>query len=128
MCVSEKITITKQGELLTHEQIKKTNALVRNECCNNDNGNCEVMNFRKCLQTGSPFIICDWFNDAVIPLDTILVSELNPKDTTGLKKCAVCGKSFISISNRSRYCGKCGKKVKNAQKLESKKRISNGER
>ncbi|WP_292388156.1 cysteine-rich VLP protein [Methanosarcina sp. UBA5] len=106
---------------MTTEQSRKVTSLIRNECCNFDNGNCVLLDngaYHKCTQVSNRELGCDWFLEAVLPLNQVLESEVLHFDS-GLnivqKKCTVCGKSITVQSNRAQYCPKCLIKVKKAQ-------------
>ena len=96
-------------------QLKKVKALIRKECANYINGDCLLLewNFEpcRCPQMISKSLVCKWFRNAVLPLNTKLLAELSP-DAAHKKSCAVCGNKFISGSNRARYCSECAVRIK----------------
>ena len=75
-----------------------------------------------CVQSISYSLICKWFRAAVLPMDQELEAALFPH--LGTKQCAVCGKRFLSGSNRAKYCPDCAatKKRHNAAKRKRKQR------
>lgn len=109
---------------LTAEQRKKINTLIKGECCNYDSGNCALLddgNYHKCPQLSQTVISCEWFLEAVLPLNAALEAEIfNTSKTT--KKCIVCGKEIISNSNRVKYCMKCASKTHRKQKTEKQRK------
>lgn len=93
---------------LTPENHRKVNALVRNLCCNYVDGNCILLDngdVCKCPQLIFFSLNCKWFRTAVLPNDKDLYAKLAISDNR--KKCAVCGKIFISSANKAKYCDKC---------------------
>lgn len=122
--------MTPENEM-TSEQSKKVNTLIRAECCNYDNSNCVLLDngsYQKCPQVSNRELNCDWFIEAVLPLNPVLESEV--LHDSGLnsvqKKCTVCGKPITVQSNRAQYCPKCLIKVKKAQnKARQQKHRSN---
>ncbi len=114
---------------LTAEQLKKVKTLVRRDCCNYNGGNCILLDDgdeHPCPQLNSLHLICNWFKDAVLPLNAALVAEICAPDKDSTKKCTTCGKSFLSQSNSAKYCPKCAVKVrKNKQAEYARKKRSN---
>ncbi len=93
---------------LLPESRSKVNALVRKMCCNYDNGNCILLDdgdMCPCPQIISFSLNCKWFRTAVLPNDKELYAKLVISNNR--KKCAICGKSFISSANKAKYCDKC---------------------
>lgn len=58
-----------------------------------------------CAQAISRTLLCNWFKDAVLPLDKKLSDTLLHKQKT--KQCVICDKPFVSDSNRAKYCLDC---------------------
>ena len=58
-----------------------------------------------CAQSISRTLLCNWFKEAVLPLDKELSATLLHKHKA--KQCIICGKSFIAGSNRAKYCFDC---------------------
>ncbi len=106
--------------ILTPKQSRRVNALIKKLCCNFDNGNCILLDNGElcvCPQIITySHIICKWFKVAVLPIDKELYNELTkPKN---LKKCAYCGKSFVSNANKTKYCDNCRIIVRRKKKAE----------
>ena len=101
---------------LTPGQARRMRRLVR-QCCNNIDGNCLLLDDGEpcvCPQSISYTILCRYFRRAVLPLDPSLETEIfHPK---GIRRCAVCGESFIAGSGRSKYCPDCAAEVHRKQK------------
>jgi len=73
-------------------QIRK---LIRSECCNYDDGNCMVLFDgceRTCPQSISLRLICRWFIEAVLPLDSKLQIALKTAPNIQTSQCELCGK------------------------------------
>lgn len=105
---------------LTPKQSRSINKLIRQECCNYDNGNCIMLDDGEtcvCPQIITySHIICKWFKTAVLPLDKDLHNEIiKPKN---LKRCANCGKTFASNANKTKYCDNCKIVVRRKKKAE----------
>lgn len=93
---------------LSLENRRKVNMLVKKQCCNYDNGNCILLDngdMCPCPQIISLSLNCKWFRTAVLPNDKELYAKLIISDNR--KKCAICGKAFISSANKAKYCDKC---------------------
>lgn len=129
-CYLSKVEIQKIKDAwkpLSHEQHKKIVILIKKECCNCDSGNCMLLDdgeYHKCPQLTDDFITCDWFKEAVLPLDPILeMSIFQPKELVK-KACAGCGKSFTPISGKVKYCSEiCAKKAHRKQMTRSMQNI-----
>lgn len=108
---------------LTPPQSRRTNALVKKECCNCDNGKCLLLDDGDecvCPQLISCSLLCKWFRAAVLPLDTALYAELYaPEDK---RRCAVCNTPFASSSNSVKYCPDCRKRIQRIQAAERKRK------
>ena len=100
--------------------------LVRKECCNFDEGLCIVLEDGYgdvCVQCISHSIMCQWFRDAVLPLDTDLQHRLYPQSKG--KACERCGTFFRPGSNRSRFCKECAvlrEKRKRAERMRERRK------
>lgn len=103
---------------LTPSQSKKTDALIKNACCNYKEGQCLPLN-GPCPQISSFSVICRYFREVLLndSEGQDLQSELFK--AIDYKLCSVCGKKYIPNSNRSKYCSACAKKVHRRQKNES---------
>lgn len=108
---------------LMPQQSRRTNALVKKECCNYDGGNCILLDDGEtcvCPQTISFSLLCKWFRAAVLPLDKDLYAELYaPEDK---RQCAVCNSCFASSSNSVKYCPECRKRIQRRQAAERKRK------
>lgn len=105
---------------MTPKQRRRANTLIRETCCNYDNGNCLVLDEGDgcvCVQSISYSVCCTWFRRAVLPLNKPLEAEIFHSDS--LKTCTVCGAAFVPGSNRAKYCEACAKKIHREQKKES---------
>ncbi len=89
--------------VMNYNQYRKARKLL-NECCNYDNGQCLMLE-TICAQSISRTLLCNWFKEAVLPLDKELSATLLHKHKA--KQCIICGKSFIAGSNRAKYCFDC---------------------
>lgn len=89
--------------VMNYMQYRKMRRLLQ-ECCNLDNGRCLILD-SVCVQSISYTLLCNWFREAVLPLDKELQIVLLSKDN--LKNCVICGKSFLPNSNRAKYCPMC---------------------
>ena len=116
-----KIERRKDGTLPHMEpwQRKKTNALIRESCCNFDNRNCILFD-DLCPQMITSSLCCSWFRWAVLPQDRMLENSMIGK--AEVKRCTECGKSFVPNSNRAKYCSGCAPIVHRRQKTESERR------
>lgn len=104
---------------MNYPQYRRMRKLVH-ECCNYDNGNCILLDDGEkcvCVQSISYSLLCKWFRCAVLPLDGPLETALLFREE--LKRCVVCGQSFLPGSNRAKYCKLCAKKIHRGQKTAS---------
>ncbi|CAK7012683.1 MAG: hypothetical protein DELT_03221 [Desulfovibrio sp.] len=104
---------------MTHSQRQKAVRLIRNICCNYDDGNCVLLDNGQpcvCVQSISYSVNCKFFR-RVLLMDKAgqsLEAEIFKDDTT--KRCAVCGVAFRSTSNNAKYCEACAKETLRKQK------------
>lgn len=141
---------------------RRINQLAQRECANYDNGTCllpmyggnqscyevkytdppcSVLSDRYNITDGA--IACDWFLEAVLPLDKELHKEVwqmlyanvlrNESDTlrnesghiiSGHRKCGRCGKVYLPNNNRQQYCTACRgqrRKIKQAEWVRNKR-------
>ena len=89
--------------VMNYAQYRKMRKLLH-ECCNLDNGRCLILD-NVCAQSISYTLLCNWFREAVLPLDKELQVALLSKHN--LKNCVICGKSFMPNPNRAKYCPLC---------------------
>ena len=92
-----------KAPVMSYMQYRKMRKLLH-ECCNFDNGRCLILD-SVCAQSISYTLLCNWFREAVLPLDKELQVALLFKNN--LKNCVICGKSFLPNSNRAKYCPDC---------------------
>ena len=119
------IRTTPDGSLprMNPKQRKKANALIRQECCNYDDGNCILLDDGEpcvCVQSISYSVCCKWLRWAVLSLDKGLNTEIF-RDRS-MKQCVICGMAFQPKSNRSKYCEHCAKAKQRKQKAESERK------
>ena len=94
---------------MNEAQLRETRKLIKQHCCNYDQGNCLVLDrpfCNVCAQWITYSILCKWFRDAVLPNNRGLEQELYPIKN-GYWRCTVCGKQYLPSSPRSKYCPKC---------------------
>ena len=104
---------------ITPEQARSCRVLIKNQCCNYDNGNCILLDDGDpciCPQSISYSLNCKWFRTAVLPNDKELYIRLMKPAVS--KKCIVCGAKYEPTGRNSKYCDKCRKSVLNKQKAE----------
>lgn len=108
----EPVRRNRSGSLypLTAGQCRSIGKLIRHECCNYVDGRCIVLDCDCCPQMISLHILCRWFQNCVLPLVPVLEAEIF--HDRKMKKCAVCGASFIVSSPRSKYCPKCSVSIR----------------
>ena len=100
---------------MTPDQLRRIKALIKNQCCNYDDGDCLLLDC-PCPQMITYSLICKWCKTAVLPNNKELYIQLIKSVNT--KKCDVCGKLFTPKSNRAKYCDKCRRIVWNKQKAD----------
>ena len=109
--------------VMNYQQFRRARRLIREECCNYDNGECFLLDEGEgcvCVQSISYTLLCKWFRTAVLPLDKQLEGEiLYSKD---MKPCAVCGKPFLPGSNRAKYCAECARRVERVHATQRKRK------
>ena len=93
--------------------------LIQQICCNNDNGNCILLDDGEpcpCVQSISHSVNCRYFRWVLLEdkEGQSLKAELFRDETT--KRCIICGKAFQSRSNNAKYCGGCVDDVQRKQK------------
>lgn len=83
---------------LDYQQFRRVQKLVH-ECCNNDNGNCLLLDdgwdAHICVQGISQSLVCKYFRAAVLPLDRKLEAALFHKKSR--KLCYLCRQSPFSF-------------------------------
>lgn len=101
----------------------RCNRLIKKLCANYNNGNCLLLDDgdeHTCPQTISFSLLCNYFRNAVLPADKELYAEIFNERTC---VCEECGKEFVPTSNRQKYCKPCGKRVRQNQKNNSKRKL-----
>jgi len=89
--------------VMNYTQYRKMRKLLH-ECCNYENGQCLILG-STCVQSISYSLLCNWFREAVLPLDRELADRV--LHNSALKSCVICGKRFLPGSNRAKYCPVC---------------------
>lgn len=107
---------------LTPSEFRQVKTLVQTQCCNYGAGTCLMLDGHCCIQNKLNKVCCSWFRDAVLPVDATLEAEIYNRTQHSIKKCAVCGKTIVSKSNKIKYCNKCAVKIHRKQQLESRRR------
>ncbi len=92
-----------KAPVMNYAQYRKMRKILH-ECCNLDNGHCLILD-SVCAQSISYTLLCNWFREAILPLDKELADSLLNK--SALKSCIICGKRFLPNSNRAKYCSIC---------------------
>ena len=110
---------------MTQEQLKRARRLIRKECCFYDaeHNECIVLDEgdgRVCVQYISFSIYCRWFWEAVLPLDQILMHELQP--STKYRYCKECGVKYVPRGRTSQYCSECARDIRRKRDRERKRR------
>jgi hypothetical protein len=111
----------KNGTLphMTPLQRRKAVALIKNLCCNYANSECIALDC-KCPQCNTYSVCCKWFEQAILPQDKALFTEiLEPHNK---KYCVICGKGFAAKSNRAKYCLDCSVKERRIKKARNERR------
>lgn len=107
---------------MTPKQRAQARKLIREECCNYDNGNCVLLgngDSCACVQSISYTVLCKWFRIAVLPLDKPLEAVIFKPGA--LKHCTICKTAFAAKSNRNKYCTDCAKRAHRIQKTTSER-------
>lgn len=98
---------------MTKPQLNKVKTLIRRRCCNCVDGNCILLDDGEpcpCPQFLTCSLICKWFRRAVLPDSPAQQNEIILRK--GEKPCVECGRGFIPLSNRAKYCPDCAKTVR----------------
>ena len=118
------------------EIIRSIRKLVAKECANWHEGFC-LPDDSPCQVINSAYdnvhdgcIACDWFVQAVLPLDSELHTAYWHETFReagaageGWKECPRCHKPFVPGSNRQQYCKKCGADASRALNRERQRRF-----
>ena len=110
---------------MTPAQLKRARKLIRAECCNYDwkNNECFALDEGDgcvCVQSISFSLLCRWFQEAVLPLDPMLESEIFQLENQ--KLCPYCRQPFVPGGNRQAYCPSCYKKIRRKKKAENERK------
>ncbi|NLL91768.1 MAG: conjugal transfer protein [Ruminococcaceae bacterium] len=109
---------------LSPKQSRKVNALIRRKCCNFIDGRCILLDDGDeciCPQLISYSLLCKWFRIAVLPADKELYAEIF--NTDDRRKCTLCGASFVSGSNRAKYCPDCRVRIRRRQAAKRMRKL-----
>ena len=100
---------------MTPRQRQKAVKLIREICCNDNDGNCLLLGVI-CVQNISYSVNCKFFRRVLLEdrAGQSLKAEIFRDRTT--KRCAVCGRAFQSKSNSAKYCGGCAPVIQRKQK------------
>ena len=106
---------------MTDRQKQSAVRLIRHRCSACYNGNCLYLDDGEeviCPQTISYSVCCKFFRHVLLRDDSgkTLETELFKKDS--VKHCTICGVTFVSTSNRAKYCAGCKAIAQRQQKAE----------
>lgn len=105
---------------------RKVASEIRTHCCNLWHGDkCLLLDKdieHRCTQLDADSIKCSWFRDAVLPGNPVLLAEITQTGVPSARVCEVCGEKFKAAGNRSKYCVRCGKKVRRQQAATRKQK------
>ncbi len=107
---------------MNYQQYRTVRKLVHS-CCNYDSGNCLLLDNGEecvCVQSITYSLICKWFRAAVLPLDAGLCAALLHR--ADMKKCVLCGGSYLPKSNRAKYCPECSVVVRRKKEAERQRK------
>ena len=94
----------------TKVQNLKIKKLIKKSCANYFGENCCLFDDGygcPCVQINSCHLMCNYFKNAVLPLEPSLEKELLGYNSKEL--CALCKKPFEKTGNNQRYCPQCSK-------------------
>ena len=107
---------------MTPEQARRSRALIKNQCCNYDNGNCILLDDGEpcvCVQSISYSLLCKYFRSAVLPAEPMLEANILG---TRLERCVSCGAPILKKGNRKKYCDRCAVRAYKKQQAEYARR------
>ena len=107
---------------MSYQQYRTSRRLVHN-CCNYEGGNCLLLDNGEecvCVQSITYSLICKWFRAAVLPLDAGLCAALLHR--ADMKKCVICGGSYLPKSNRAKYCPECAVAARRRKEVERQRK------
>ena len=120
--------------------LAKVKSLIKAECCNYDPDYCGIYSYcfdpmyaldRRCSYFEEDSDSCEWFEEAVLPLNPVLAAayEINfcipqykpgmYEENTKILRCKMCPAAFVAANNRSVLCPTCNEKQ---QKEKSRSR------
>ena len=106
---------------MTPGQRRAAVTLIREICCNYDNGNCILLDNGKecvCVQSISYSVNCKFFRYVLLKDKAGQKLEADIFKDKTVKCCLICGDPFNSQSNNAKYCGACAETVKRRQKAK----------
>lgn len=108
---------------INQSQSKRINSLIKKLCCNCYEGNCLLLDDGepcRCVQLiKRTTICCNYFLDAVLPVDKKLYDEIMVD--TKSKRCEMCKRHFTPKGRNQRFCTACGEirnRIKTAKRLK----------
>ena len=107
---------------MNYQQYRTARRLVHS-CCNYDGGCCLLLDDGEectCAQSITYSLICKWFRAAVLPLDAGLCAALLHR--ADMKKCVLCGGSYLPKSNRAKYCSERAVVVRREKEAERQRK------
>ena len=107
---------------MNYQQYRTVRRLVHS-CCNYDCGNCLLLDDGEecvCVQSITYSLVCRWFRAAVLPLDTGLCAALLHR--ADMKRCVLCGGSYLPKSNRAKYCPECAVATRRKKEAERQRK------
>ena len=107
---------------MNYQQYRTARKLVHS-CCNYEGGNCLLLDNGEecvCVQSITYSLVCRWFRVAVLPLDAALCAALLHR--ADMKKCVLCGGSYLPKSNRAKYCPKCAVTARKRKEAERQRK------
>lgn len=105
---------------MNDNQLKEARKLIKQRCCNYDQGSCLVLDWpfcNVCAQYNSYSMLCKWFRDAVLPNNKELEYEIYHSAST-VHRCTVCKRKYVPSGPRSKYCPRCAPIVRREQQAK----------
>ena len=106
---------------MTPEQLRKAKALIKETCCNYDDGYCLILDC-SCPQMRSYSVLCKWFRSAVLPQEYELSTKL--MFLQSMRTCTVCGAKFKKRANNAKYCENCRKSIRREKIAQYKRKCA----
>ncbi|MDO5546835.1 MAG: cysteine-rich VLP protein [Eubacteriales bacterium] len=104
---------------MNDEQLKQVRKLIKQRCCNYDQGSCLVLDWsfcNICPQWISYSLNCKWFRNAVLPNDPALEAAILQNHQK--RVCEVCGNPLSSDHPQTKYCPECAVQQRRKQQAE----------